>query len=208
MAEEMRALVRRGYDRGAYDREFRARDALTPLEARFLARLSDGLPAGARILDLGSGTGVPYDRHLAAQGYALTGVDFSAKHVALARANVPAAAYVQGDFSAVTFPAESFDAVVSFYAVFHLPREEHAGLFRRIAGWLKPGGLLLATLGAGDMPYDEDEFAGARMAWSSYAPTAYLRLLAESGLALRWAEFEGRPGDEEHHFWLLAQKGA
>lgn len=208
MADEMRDLVRRGYDQGAYDQEFRASDALAPLEARFLERLCAGVPAGGRILDLGSGTGVPYDRYLVARGYAVTGVDFSARHVALARANVPAATYVQGDFTAQAFETASFDAVVSLYAIFHLPREEHAGLFRQIAGWLKPGGLLLATLGAHDMPHIEGEFVGSWMAWSSYAPTVYLYMLADLGLAVRWAEFENRPGHDEHHFWLLAEKPA
>ena len=38
------------------------------------------------------------------------------------------------------FPAGSFDAIVSFYAIFHIPRQEHLNLFRRFAQWLRPGG--------------------------------------------------------------------
>ncbi len=47
-------------------------------------------------------------------------------------------------------PPASFDAVVALYSMAHLPRERHAALLARIAGWLRPGGLFLASLGAGD----------------------------------------------------------
>ncbi len=46
----------------------------------------------------------------------------------------------------VQFPIEHFDAIVSFYAIFHLPREEHPVLFRRIHLWPKEEGYFLATV--------------------------------------------------------------
>ena len=75
-----------------------------------------------------------------------TGVDISGAQIALARKNVPGATFVHGDMSKLDFPASSFDAIVSFYTIEHLPRERHAERFGRFASWLRPGGRLLFTL--------------------------------------------------------------
>ena len=207
MTEKMRSLVQAGYDKGRYAETLRANPAPTPFELRFLDLLCQQIPTGARILDLGSGTGIPYDRYLAARGYRLTGVDFSHKHIALTRQSVPQATYVRGDVSQVSFAPASFAAIVSFYAIFHLPRQEHAALFGKMHEWLAPGGVILVTLGARDDAYGEEaDWAGAPMAWSSYAPDVYRQMLPGIGFTLREEAFEGAPGDEEYHYWLLAQK--
>jgi hypothetical protein len=41
------------------------------------------------------------------------------------------------------------DAVVSFYALVHVPLADQRALFPRISGWLRPSGLLLAITGGG-----------------------------------------------------------
>ncbi|KAJ7866761.1 hypothetical protein B0H14DRAFT_3592237 [Mycena olivaceomarginata] len=47
---------------------------------------------------------------------------------------------------ALAFAPESFHAVLGFYSIFHLPKEEQAALmFEKIRGWLKPGGWLLVN---------------------------------------------------------------
>lgn len=51
--------------------------------------LIESLDPGARVLDLGSGTGVPTARQLADAGFEVVGVDFSARMVALARGTSP-----------------------------------------------------------------------------------------------------------------------
>jgi hypothetical protein len=42
----------------------------------------------------------------------------------------------------------SLDAVVSFYALIHIPLADQQALFPRIRSWLRPGGYLLAITGA------------------------------------------------------------
>jgi SAM-dependent methyltransferase len=207
MKKNMKNVVQTGYEADDYEKAFRADPKLRPLENEFLDLLSKDLRLGARVLDLGSGTGLPYDKYLADRGFHITGVDFSQKHLALARNNVPQAEYMEGDFSKLGFPSEAFDAVVSFYAIFHLPREEHQSLFRNIHRWLKPHGVMLATLGTSDMECDEEaDWLGAPMMWSSYPPEEYLRIMDQTGFAVRKSGFEGAPGDQEYHFWLLAEK--
>jgi SAM-dependent methyltransferase len=207
MTRDMRALVRDGYERDGYAAAFRTNPEPTAFEARFLEQLCQGLPAGAHILDLGAGVGEPYDRWLVNRGYRLTGVDFSSKHVRLARQNVPQAMYIEADFSRLEFAPASFEAVVCFYAIFHLPRAEQPALFGKIYDWLKPGGLLLATLGHSDEEYGEEaDWLGAPMAWSSFAPETYRRMLEELDFAILSGDYDGAPGDAEYHYWLLAEK--
>lgn len=47
----------------------------------------------------------------------------------------------------LSFPAQSFDAVVAFYSIFHLPKEEQGIMIRKISGWLKKGGWVLLNFG-------------------------------------------------------------
>ncbi|CAK5265955.1 unnamed protein product [Mycena citricolor] len=43
------------------------------------------------------------------------------------------------------FPEGSFDVVLAFYSIFHLPKEEQALMVEKIKGWLKPGGWILCN---------------------------------------------------------------
>ncbi len=151
---DYKALVQRGYDRCA-DAYHEARRNEAGPELDFLAkRLEDG----ATVLDVGCGTGVPYTRALA-QKFTVTGVDCSSEMIQRARTNVPKGRFIHGDIMSAEFPPSSFNGAVAFYSVFHLPRQEHPELFRRIYDWLKPGGYLLCTLtGSSEAAYTEDDF--------------------------------------------------
>jgi SAM-dependent methyltransferase len=124
----MRDLVRSGYERCARDYAT-TRDQFR--NTKHLEDLARRLPDGACVLDLGCGSGRPVDAFLLERGFDVTGVDVSGEQIRLARETLPAGTFMQGDMSDVAFPAATFDAVVSFYAIFHIPREEHGGLLRR-----------------------------------------------------------------------------
>ena len=80
------------------------------------------------------------------------------------------------------FDEGRFDAAVAFYSIFHLPREEHEGLFRKIFRWVKPGGYFLCTLSRRDEPaYTEDDFFGVTMYWSNYGLERSLMTLEKVG---------------------------
>ena len=180
---DYRELVKQTYDLIAEDYSrgrFKEAD-----DARFLAPLVERLAPDARVLDLGCGAGVPITRALA-EHCDVTGVDFSLRQLALARTQVPRARFVQADIVTCEFSPGSFDAVVSFFAIFHVPRENHADLFRRIQGWLKPGGYFLATFALDDEAgYTEGDYFGREMFWSNYGIDQYRRLLAETGFEVR-----------------------
>jgi SAM-dependent methyltransferase len=208
---DIRKVVREGYDKIDYQRHYRQDRELTAFEARLLDLLSKNVPESSRILDLGSGPGIPYDAHIVSKGHALIGVDNCPKAIDQAKANVPSAQYVQGDMllSLTSFEDQSFGGIVSFYAIFHLPRKEHRELFCEMWRMLGPGGVILVTLGTSNSEYgEESDWCGAKMAWSSYPPDVYKRMIVEAGFTLLETEFEGKPGDEEYHLWVLARKAS
>ncbi|MEK6895928.1 MAG: class I SAM-dependent methyltransferase [Nanoarchaeota archaeon] len=205
MAKDMRKIVKEGYEKGDYAGTFRTSNKPNKMEESFLKKLLKLLPKNLHVLDFGCGIGVPFDKYLVEHGCKVTGVDISQKHINEAKKNVPKAKFIKGDFSKIDFQ-ETFDAIISFYAIFHIPREEHKELFLKMADLLKSNGKILITLGTSGGYGEEEEWCGAKMAWSTYDPDTYKKLLDETGFKILEATFEGQPGDEEYHFWVLAQK--
>ena len=203
-----RAIVSSGYD--ACGPTFNAqRDRVPPPE---LTRLIDLLPARARVLDLGCGGGLPVTLALS-QHADVVGVDISAVQIEQARKAVPNASFVVGDMLLQQFATASFDAVVAFYALFHLPREEHRPLLERVATWLRPGGTLLVTVARqGHSGYTEPDFFGAPMYWSHFDAEWYTTVLRDLGFELLASGVLGHGGRDapgrprEHHPVLLAQR--
>ena len=178
--QDYKALVRRGYDACAAAYEAARRSESAPeldLLLPYLARR-------AAVLDIGCGAGVPVAKVLARTCW-VTGVDISPEQIRRARQNVPSGAFLVADIMGVDFPSGSYDAVVSFYAIFHLPRAEHPELFRRIRRWLKPGGYFLGTLAAQaeENTLDED-FFGTQMYWSNFGLDEYRSILEKAGFEL------------------------
>ena len=104
------------------------------------------------------------------------------------------------------FGDTKFNAIVSFYAVFHIPKEEHATLFSKIYDMLQNGGLLLLTLGTRYGDTLNEDRCGASMARSSHSKEAYHEMFHHLGFDIVMEEFEGQPGDVEYHWWILLKK--
>ena len=137
--EPERELLRATFDEAAelYDR---ARPGYPPAVFDDLAALG-GLGPGARVLEIGAGTGkatVP----LAARGYAVTAVELGAQLAAVARRNLagyPAVRVVVAPFETWPLPEQPFDAVVSATAFSWI---DPAVRVTKAAGALRPGGAL------------------------------------------------------------------
>uniref|UniRef100_A0AAU2VZL0 Class I SAM-dependent methyltransferase n=1 Tax=Streptomyces sp. NBC_00008 TaxID=2903610 RepID=A0AAU2VZL0_9ACTN len=117
-------------------------------EARFCAAL---IPAGARVLDAGCGTGRVMIR-LAELGYDCVGVDLDASMLAVARKQASGLPWFQADLAefepARLGVAGGFDLVVAAGNIFPLlaPGTEET-VVKRLAAALRPGGLLVAGFG-------------------------------------------------------------
>jgi ubiquinone/menaquinone biosynthesis C-methylase UbiE len=175
-------------------------------DVQLLGELIQRLARGAHVLDAGCGAGVPVTRILS-RFFRVTGVDFSEAQIELARQLVPDAQFVCQDMTELTFPDNSFDAVVSYYAIIHIPREEHRQLLANFYRMLKPEGLVLLCLGAGDLVDDVDDFLGTSMYWSHYDAETNLNLVLECGFEVIWARMIGDSLDPSaRHLFVLAQK--
>jgi SAM-dependent methyltransferase len=207
VADPRAQLVGEGYDRiGERFDEWRERIVGDPRE-RWLTELTSRLWDGARVLELGCGSGLAETR-LLAQRYRVTGVDVSATQIKRARANVPTARFVHADFTMLELPPASFEAVCSFYAFNHVPRELLPLVFERVHGWLRPGGYLLVSLGAGDTPAWTGEWLGTTMFFSGYEPETNRRLLEQAGFERLLDEvvtFQEPEGEATFH-WVLANR--
>lgn len=203
-----RDLVRRGYD--IMSRAYRGDDgpaAAPPAgdTARYsgwVAELAGLLRPGGRVVDLGCGAGIPATRDLAGYGLRVIGVDFSAVQLRRAQRLVPAARLVQADMTALHLRPASADAVVSFYALIHVPLADQQALFPRIRDWLRPGGYFLAIVGAGRHT-GTGLFHGADMFWDHADTDTYLRWFKAARLMPLWHRYipEGANG----HTLVLAR---
>ncbi len=103
-------------------------------------RLS-GLPAGARVADLGCGSGV-FTELLRRAGYQSVGLDISPKLVALGRRKYPGLELVEGDAENLPFETASLDGVLLSGLVHHFPDPRR--LAAEVQRVLKPGGRFVA----------------------------------------------------------------
>lgn len=206
MTNDIRKVVKEGYEKGDYAGHFRTSSQPNEVEKKFLDRLAALLPKAAKILDLGCGIGIPFDKYLANKGFKITGIDFASNHIAAAKKNVPSAIFIEGDFSKTDFGGERFHAIITMYSVFHIPREEQQSLFNKMRNLLEGGGVILMTLGTSNTDGLEENWAGAPMAWSNFDPATYKAMIAQAGFEITESEYEGQPGDDEYHWWVLAKK--
>ena len=201
-----KSLVARGYDQIAL--RYAAWMIAGNPAMRFVRELDARLPDGAAVLELGCGRGVPVGRELAKR-HRVTGVDISAAQIELARHHVPEASFIHADYTELDVAPSSLDAVVAILTLTHVPRDEHAALLVRIAGWLREGGFLLCSLGAGDTPGSvEEDWLGAPMFFSHFDADTNRRLVHDAGFDLLVDEVV--PMHEEGHgesrfLWVLAQ---
>lgn len=197
---ENKELVRHGYNNCAQN-YLKHRDLFQ--NQKYIDDLIDRLEPNSKILDIGCGAGIPIDKYLVEKGFQVTGIDLSSEQIRLAKENVSEAEYHIQDMSEIDFPDKSFDCVISFYAIFHVKREEHQQLFDRLFASVKDGGYLLVTMGAGEWEGVED-FFGSEMFWSHFGAEKNLEIIQNSGFQIIHQEID-QSGNEEH-LVSLAQK--
>ena len=198
-------IVRAGYNARAT--EYLATRTEDSEDVQLLQELVQRLPRGAKVLDAGCGAGVPVTKFLS-RFFEVTGVDFAEAQIQLARQLVPQAQFVCQDMTELAFPDQSFDAICSYYAIIHIPRQEHRRLFLNLHRILRPSGLALLCLGASDLADDIDEnYLGARMYWSHYDADTNIEMLHECGFNVIGSKIVADSTDPgSAHLFVLAQK--
>lgn len=204
--KDAKRVVAQGYDR-VVD-EYAQLESKAPWpRMRWLRKVLDRLPSDSAVLDLGCGSGEPADVAIA-QEHAVTGVDISQAQIALARANVPTGHFLHADLGSIAFPDASFDAVVTFYTLEHLPRGEHGTIIERIYQWLRNGGYFLIGTEAGDIEEIVSEWLGVPMYFSCFDAQTLKQMVLDSGFEIveTATETQIEANDEIDYLWVLARK--
>ncbi len=201
-------IVEQGYDR-ILERFIEWGDKVqSPEQLRQESALFEGLPAGAKVLELGCGAGLATTQRLAKR-FDLTGVDISGRSLEMARRSCPDATFIHADMTKLDFPAASFDAVAEFGAIIHVPRHEHPKLLNDIASWLRPGGIFVGSRMANStLGGVEEDWLGAPMFWSGFDSETNKQLVREAGLELTRAEVElvDEDGEDVPFLSIIARK--
>ena len=162
------------------------------------------------VLELGCGAGVPVAAGVLASGHAYLGIDVSPRQIDLARGLVPDGDFRCGDVLDQSFDDASFDAVIAFYVVTHVPRELWAGLFASIHRWLRPGGLLALNVPDRDSPgWLEQDFLGLGTTnWTNaYGAAATQEILAAHAFEVLEAKALADDDDSPDPWvWITARR--
>nr|WP_209092163.1 class I SAM-dependent methyltransferase [Sphingomonas trueperi] len=139
------------------------------------------LPRGGAVLDIGCGTGVPIGTCLAAQGFALFGIDPAPRMIAAFRDNVPEATAACEPAETSRFFDRRFDGVVAIGLLFLLPEAAQAAVIARVGPALHPGGRFLFSAPRERCDW-EDSLTGRR-SWS-LGEAGYGALVEAAGLEM------------------------
>lgn len=214
-ASSHKQLVQDGYDKMAA--EYTAWVATgCHTRMQYVDDLISQLPNASEstILELGCGAGTPVLEHLVQKVSHVFANDISNVQLDFARARCPhRTTFLLGDMTTLEMKPESLDAVMGFYSVLHLPREEQPAMLGQIHGWLKDGGLLAMNLATEDQEEIRGKFFGADMFWSGYPIERSKQMIMAAGFEVLKAEVktgEDLDADDPDHgisfFWILARK--
>ncbi len=139
------------YDRVAeeFAEEFFQELERKPFDCELLARFVESVGAGAAVCDIGCGPG-QIARFLQDRGLSTRGIDLSEEMVKCGRRLNPDISFERGNMLALDLPSDSLAAIVSFYAIIHLGRDDVTLGLQEMYRVLKPGGRLLISFHRGD----------------------------------------------------------
>lgn len=98
---------------------------------------------------------------------------------------------------------ETFDLIIVWDSIFHLPFDNQEAVVRKLCGLLKEGGVLIYTFGnaVGD---HTDTWHDDTFYYSSIGINRNVEILIESGLTIKHLELDQFPGDR--HVYVIGQK--
>jgi SAM-dependent methyltransferase len=152
-------------------------------------------------LDVGCGTGGRMIDRLLNAGFQVTGIDVSCGMLDLASARHPSVELVHDDVTEWT-PPRSFDLVLAWDSIFHLPYASHTLVLGKLCACLADGGVLLFTAGGinGEIV---GTMHGHEFGYSSLSEVALVQLLRDYDCVPLLVERDLYP---LHHVVLIAIK--
>ncbi len=169
-------------------------------EQKYLDLLIKYLQPASHILDVGCGSGHPIASYLIEQGFHVTGVDASKELLKIAEKKCPLMKCVYGDIRNVDIQ-NRYDAIVEWWCLFHLPKQDHETIIARCAAWLKEGGILEFTTGDHEYVGISSNMLNQALPYFSLSPTCYEKYLKKYGFKILLKE-----SDQPQHLVWIAKK--
>lgn len=177
---------------------------------RCVDRVLDGLPAGAKILDLGCGTGDPIAKHIVNRGFRVTCIDESVEMLKFAQRTVLKAKFIHADMVDLEL-ADKFDGAIAWDSMFHVERKHHAAIYQKLFQALKVGSRVLLSVG-GSAPDEEDdsvegftsEMFGQTFYYSGFAPEVTRKMIESAGFEIELWEVDDPTS--RGHIAVIARK--
>lgn len=170
------------------------------------------LPPGARVLDVGCGSGVKSE-YLIAHGLRVVGIDISDKLIEIAKREVP-----EGEFSTLSMTeldsmSETFDGVFAQASLLHIPKKNAGDVVKQMVGRLVPGGFLYIAVkemregGPEERIEKEDDYGYEYERFFSYFNMNELeRYCAEAGLTIVSRLRNSSPSGKTVWLQIIAKK--
>lgn len=179
----------------------------------YVDKITQGLPPGAKVLDLGCGTGNPIAKYLVKRGFSVVGIDQSKELLKIAKTVVPEAELIHGDMVEIKL-TEKFSAAVAWDSIFHVERKYHSAVYQKLSDSLEIGGKLLLSVGGSDSDETDDpdaegftsEMFGHTFFYSGYAPRVARKMLEAARFEIEVWEIDDP--SSRGHIAVIARKTA
>lgn len=179
--------IRRAYDdlANTYAAQRSENDRGMDVLTEFLKSFSDPI----RVLDAGCGQGTPVLSELSGSTEAV-GIDISRKQLELATENVIDTSIVQGDITTLPFDSGTFDAVIAYWSLIHIPMDDHQTVIDEFARVLRPNGQVLLCEGRDEWLGENPDWldSGVKMEWNIAGEKKTRNQLQDAGFVIekRW----------------------
>jgi SAM-dependent methyltransferase len=152
-------------------------------------------------LDVGCGSGGRMIDRLLKAGFHVTGIEVSRGMLDIAKARHPSVEFVHDDVTEWT-PSRSFDLVLAWDSIFHLPYASHTPVLGKLCACLADGGVLLFPAGGIDGEIVGTTH-GRELGYSSLSEVALVQLLRDYDCAPLLMQRDQYP---LHHVVIIATK--
>jgi SAM-dependent methyltransferase len=134
---------------------------------RFIGRLGKG----AKVLDLGCGSGRPVAQHMVERGLRVTGVDSSPTMISFCRERLPGHEWIIVDIRQLAL-GRRFEGILAWDSFFHLDHDDQRHMFAIFADHASVGTVLMFNTGP---QHGESlgEYRGDPLYHASLSPTEY-----------------------------------
>ncbi|WP_370677309.1 class I SAM-dependent methyltransferase [Pleomorphomonas sp. PLEO] len=177
-------------------------DRLT--EGAWLDRFCGLIPAGAAVLDIGCGSGLPIAGDLIRRGFDVTGVDGTPTMLALFRRNLPATPGHLQDMRHLAL-GRRFAGLLAWDSFFHLSPNDQRCVFPRFQAHAAPGAALMFTSGKAEGEAIGD-LEGEPLYHGSLGADEYRALLDAAGFDVV-DHMADDPSCGYRTVWLARQRG-